>query len=171
MLYVCLKPTLMIDFPPQILSGVESCLFPTSKYIYVPQNIKAGDQITTGTSLINSLSVPVFSVSPLAHVLQAPLLSFSPFCPFSVDVSGCDIKTSDLRVDDQSFNIENNGEIVAVSAVQVEERGRTFSVLAPDSSGLKPVMEVRLVPSVDEKKEVRFCRIEALHTGCYWTFL
>lgn len=70
-----------------------------------------------------------------------------------VEVADCDAKSMHLTLNDPSFSINENGDIVAVSAVQVETRGRTFSVSAHDNSGLKSVMEVHLIRSAEQKKQ------------------
>lgn len=73
---------------------------------------------------------------------------------FPVEVAECDTKSLHFTLRDPSFTILNNGSVVAVSPVKVPARGRTFSVMAQDNSGLESEMEVHLVHSTIER-EVR----------------
>lgn len=67
-----------------------------------------------------------------------------------------------LTLTDPSFTIKSNGEIVTSTIVPVSTKGRTFSVVAQDNSGLKSEMEVHLVRSTMLEKEVRPYIMESL---------
>lgn len=69
-----------------------------------------------------------------------------------VEVAECDTKSLHFTLRDPSFTILNNGSVVAVSPVKVPARGRTFSVMAQDNSGLESEMEVHLVHSTIERE-------------------
>ncbi|GAA6234746.1 desmocollin-2 [Lates japonicus] len=82
-----------------------------------------------------SLYVPVSRTIPAGYKVT------------TVNVADCDVKSLHLTLTDQSFSINTNGEIVALTRVYVPARGRTFSVLAQDDSGPENEMEVHLVYS------------------------
>ncbi|KAM8839161.1 desmocollin 2-like protein [Synchiropus picturatus] len=73
-----------------------------------------------------------------------------------VEVADCDPGSVQLSVEDPSFEVHANGDVVAVKPVSVTAEGRTFYVRAVDGRGSRAQMEVHLRRgSVDVRQSKR----------------
>lgn len=134
---------------------MESCFVSNSLYVVVPRTIPAGYQIAQGVSLFlhPCKTCILFSVATsFVAFLTFPILSFSRF---PVDIAHCDTKSTQLTVKDPSFSVKSNGAIITLTPVSVETAGRTFSVRAQDRGGPESEMEVHLLRSAMQKRDVR----------------
>ncbi|XP_028283599.1 desmocollin 2-like protein [Parambassis ranga] len=71
-----------------------------------------------------------------------------------VDIAHCDTKSTQLTVKDPSFSVKSNGAIITLTPVSVETAGRTFSVRAQDRVGPESEMEVHLLRSAMQKRDL-----------------
>ncbi|XP_028987488.1 desmocollin 2-like protein [Betta splendens] len=69
-----------------------------------------------------------------------------------VEASGCDTGSVLLYAKDPSFTVRSDGTVVAMRGVYVPPGGRTFTVLARDSSAQESEMEVHLVHRAQRQK-------------------